>query len=333
MIDPLSLESAAILRIPPTRPDLLFGKLDLESTYRALVRKWHPDRNKTPGALEVLTHINVLRQSINIFRANGEIPGTVLVKGLRKSLRFHYKFEKSTDSGHFYTSRKNFVYKFEAKDSDLVKRAMSVIQNFSFPDHMKSYATKVAPEYKTTSVIHGPDNSYLMMPRPGSFIRLSDLPTPLDPRHVAWIISRALNLACWLEFANTRHYGITVDNFFVEPESHVGALFGGWEYSSHGKDVPLAAANSTMSLLPNIRTLEPGFIHSSQIKAMGRRLLGVKSMIELRHRKDVPQSMKTWFCTPGAKNAIQEYRDWHDCLEKSFGKRKFVELKVRDPYA
>ena len=56
----------------------------------------------------------------------------------------------------------------------------------------------------------------------------------LDPKHVAWMISRMENLGCLLEFNSMDISQVGLADFYFNPKAHYIHLLGGWEYLTPG---------------------------------------------------------------------------------------------------
>jgi hypothetical protein len=144
----------------------------------------------------------------------------------------------------------------------------------------------------------------------------------LTDRHVAWVLSRLYNLACYLDFSKLSHNAVNLNTYFISPPFHGGALLGGWWYCTPFDYAMIGVPAENYSILPpKIRDKKVGCIKSDlqAIRAVGRTLLG---------KQEASEPFKLWLKGFCAETAFKEYELWNKVLDESYGKRKFVELPI-----
>jgi len=153
----------------------------------------------------------------------------------------------------------------------------------------------------------------------------------LDPHHVAWIVSRLLNISCWFQYSGIAHYGLTVDNLYIQPNTHEVFVYGGWWYAHDDgaalKAVPRIVLDNTQKSLYEDKTATTE-INQNLARMVGRQLCGDVTGATLLWDKNIPQPMRDFLIQPASDNAIDDYRRWREVLQESFGKPKFIHLDI-----
>lgn len=323
MTDVLSLTAAQILKAKPSQ--LFTSEKDLGRDHKALAKKWHPDLNKDPKAKEVIVHINTSFALAKKAFEGGGYPDTLQIKTKEGVVSYPYLAALKTEFGELYICERHIIYAAERQYDDLAKQALEVSKAFKFPnDDIKAKMSSFLP--RNIHTVANGDRSYTIMARDRDYIRAIDLLNkgPIDPKHVAWILSRAYNLAGWLQYSDIQHLDISPETFFIEPSSHLGALLGGWFYSGTGKLKPIAAPSRSA----NLSKVKRSKAHLSMIRVMGRRLLGSNSIAQLKYRKDIPAPMRMWMTSSAGDDPIKEEEAWKKMLVESFGPRRFTTLNI-----
>lgn len=328
-----NLSADDIMRISINKPELLFSAPEkVAEEYKLLAKKWHPDLNKSVEASKVFMQINVLHQ-VALSKAKNNAWGyvnTILlpVNG-SYTKQFNYLACVHFELGEIYICDKNVIFATEKQYDDLVKQYLSTT-TFEFAnDDMKKEMVKFLPQ--NVQRYDDKDRTFVVVDRPLNSVRLADLISvkkKLDPKLVAWIMSRMYGLACYLNYANISHFDFTPESFFVDIESHGGSLLGGWYYAGI-KGLPnLAAPQRVSNIIPKIKEVHPNAVHLNTIKQAGRKMLGVSNIASLRLNKDVPTPLRNWLCTPSGNKPVEEFKKWNDCLVDSFGARRFTKFEI-----
>jgi len=158
-------------------------------------------------------------------------------------------------------------------------------------------------------------------------VRLQDLLDHLggrlDPRHVAWVVSTLLNLACYLGWAELTHNALSLDTYFVSPPGHRGALLGGWWYAKPAGARPDALPAPTALCCPPDILREKradGRTDLELVRAIGRALLGDAA---------APPLLLEWLRPPTAGDPVADYRRWSETvLPASFGTGRIAQLDI-----
>ena len=332
------MNASEILNISITRPDKLFHELnEIDSTYKVLAKTWHPDVNHDPKASDVLAHINVLYELAQKAAKNGSwgFTNTLIIPGAKGDMMFPYIAAMAHELGELYITETSVIYAVKKEYENLYKQFSRLTAHPPFADAaMKEKVSKHLPQ--DVRVLASSDRLYLRFNRTKNMVRATDIlkKGPIDQKHVAWMVSNMYNIACYLNYAGIKHLDFSLDAVFVDVESHVGALLGGWFYAGDSAHANIAAPTRTFDILSDVKGTKLQVIHSQQIKINGRRLLGANSIGQLKRNKDIPDPIKNWFMQGPMSDPVKEYGDWRKVLVEAYGPPKFMKyaFNIHDIY-
>lgn len=323
-MDALDLTGEEILAIQPTRAGLLFSGHNAGDVYRNLAKRWHPDRPK--GDAQVFQHIHSLHKEMQgrrlVFRAKSGKMHELL-------FRRRHKFEL----GEVFVGINIVAFYVEKKYEDLMLRGIRQMNSIRYPDDdMQRDLSRFFPREEGMVEIDDThlEGFMLIVKKTADVVMLHHLIDHLggavDPKHVAWIMSSLLNLACFMSITGLVHNGLTTDSVFVSPKHHAAFMLGGWWYA--------ARAGATIAMLPpavhavapekalKTKTADPRTDLES-IRAIGRACIGSHSAISA-----LPRPYANFLRLPAAESAIDDYTKWQQVLLDSYGKRRFLELAL-----
>lgn len=328
-----------ILNLSDLEPEKLFygSLIDSKKLYQELVSKYHPDKNKVSG--DILSKINVLYDLTikKIQDGSWEGSGNIEITSLdNKKYIFHYKKSRNLEIGKQYIADKFLAFEVDNCNNDLVENFLKITNTFKFKtNRMKEEFSKYLPSIE--SIIKTENKNYLILRKTEDLYSLRDILTYfkgiLDVKHVAWILSSLYNIACYLKFNDISHQDISLDNYFISPKYHLGALLGGWWYSKKIGSKLIALPSRTINNQPSllINKISEESTDLNLILLLGRELLGDSYGTKLRSVKSIPTPIINWLQINTNNNAIDIYRNWQELvLPKSFGKREFIEMKIDD---
>jgi hypothetical protein len=334
-----AMNAAAILAIPESEPERLFRvpATRLPGAYRELVSRWHPDRNRMPEAASVFSHIVALYNIAKRRAADGSWHPLGLYNFIGRdgrSFQIKYLAKRGFELGDMLIGKGIVTFIIDKAHEDMVIHGLKQIGTMRYPN--EQFRRSLSPHLPcVTRSVETAKSWVICMRRDPSEVLLSDLIQHLggqvEPKHLAWIISSLLNLACFLEVSNMTLNAMTPDTVFVSPQKHAVSLYGGWWYAQ-------GAGKLIRHLPPKVfplasRRLREHKVASAEldvecIRAIGRACLGDPSGGSLRGRTDVPVPLSRFLQLPSGKSALVEYEHWPKVLEDSFGPRRFHELKV-----
>lgn len=328
------MNAAAILAIPLTDPERLFtAPGTVKDEFRDLSKQWHPDMHG--GESEVFAHIVILRDVAleKVTKGEWHTPGMLDLSTPKKDYRIRYQKKHTTETGELYIAKTIVAHALRTDFADLVFNAEKIIKGFKFASRgMEKEVSRYLPAPKASFEASG--RRFMVMQKTEDLILLKDLLEhvggTLDPKHVAWVVSSLLNLACYFEYAGIVHNAIGLDTYYVSPEHHSGVLLGGWWYACKVGSKMVALPPRTARLMPvdvlAKKKADPR-TDLALIRATAIDLLGGSSWASLD--KNAPAPMAKWLKYPSSGSAVEDYRRWMDVLKDSFGPRRFTELKIK----
>lgn len=339
MKDISTLTADDILVIPVDQPELLFSadEVTAKVEYRKLVSVWHPDQNPMVDE-DVMAHVNVL-YNLAVFRLATDTwvtPGVIEFKTVDgKKFQMKYKATRSFELGDIYVGDSVVVYSLYKDNEDLYNNAKRIIKNFKFADDkMKKEVGKLLPEIHAELITD--DRLVMSIKKTPDQLLMSDVLShfngKIDPKHVAWMISRMYSICCYLKYANLMHAGLTVDSFLISPEQHTVHLVGGWWYARQLGEKLDALPGIAVEFAPEDvldEQVADSKIDLELLHATARQLLGDVVGSKLLMDKNIPSTLVTWLRSLSKGDAYEEYKTWHTkTVIDSFGPRRFVDLKL-----
>jgi len=310
----------------------------IKSYYIQLCKKYHPDVNKDSSLSNEVTAkiIALYNEALQLKKENKWQTSYTLEFQSNKSMKYVIRFQtfNEFELGTMYISDTMVFYLFDAKFELYYRNALKQIENFKFANgimqaSMEKYLPKILDKFVTQ------DNRFgLIIKKTPDLLLLKDVLAHYDnkiPVHMsAWILSSLYNFACFLEFNNLTHNAITLNNYFISPLYHSGALLGGWGYSMQQKKKMLGVPNEIFNLMPPIvkqNKLAHIVTDLEAIKHIGNQLIGNPSRYDLKISNAIETYYKNWLLVGASGSAYYEYGSWMSYL-KSHGERKFVETKL-----
>jgi hypothetical protein len=335
--DPLHLTGAELLAVAV--PERLFSpaQAEIKRAYRRLAWAWHPDRNGAPEAAAVFAHVGTLYHAAlaKLARGRWHVPGLFRCTANDGAVHMiRYQREIELELGTMLIAKTALVFALRPEFTDLLADARRAQTRLRFAnDAMRAQIAPWLP--RATTTITTPDGPVLIIDKAPELVLLRDLRDhlggALDPRHVAWILSSLLNLACYLDYAGLTHNAIGLDTVFVAPQAHRCALLGGWFYAAgRGERLRALPARTAALAPPDVLAARTADIRVDLelIRATGRALLGDETGLVLARASRAPRPLIDWLRGAPCDSALGEYELWGSVLEASFGARRFVELGV-----
>lgn len=340
---PETLTADAILCIPLDRPEKLFtgDPVVARQELRRLVSLWHPDRHAGPRATEVFQWVQKLYDVAVQKLAAGiwEEEGVLQVPGRQGStFRLSYVSKHEIDPGTLYVGENVLAFDILAPETDLADHARQILAGLTYASAaMQREFSRYFPQQEH-ACIEKPDGGYLLVYKKApDMLLLQDVLAhfngKLPPRHVSWIISRLLNIACYFERqGKLAHNAIAPDSVFISPAQHHVALMGGWWFAARLGE-PMLAASPRLARFapPDVMQNRQGDVRSDMemIRALGRELLGDISGTRLAHDASLPPPLVAWLLDSSTEDAVNTFRHWQEqVLVRAFGQRRFVPLPL-----
>lgn len=334
----MDMTADKILAIPLTEPERLFAdKHGLSDQFKTWVKVWHPDKNQDAKAKDVFIHIGLLFQAAQKKAAADEwaAPGEIVFQcadGVARKMRFRKRSE--FELGFMFYGRTALTWVVDKQHADLVARAGTTITGLKYSSarmrtEMERFMPNVISTFRTKD-----DRGGVVMLKTKDVYCLRDVVEAkggkLVPEHVAWILNRLYNIACFLQWNGLSHNAISLDTVFVSPEHHSCLLLGGWWYAApFGMKMKAVPARTHKLMPPDLKT-GSSRTDLALIRALGRELLGDATGMHLVDDASVPARMTSFLRHPASGKAVDDYKNWGTCLEACFGERRFVKLPVEE---
>ena len=337
-----ALTAQEILAIKPDNPEQLFTQDNMMEELSLLRRQWHPDRNTSSDAKDVFQHVEILFHEAEMRKELGTWRGAacIRVETNKGFLKFNYVAIHEFELGKMYIGRKKVLFIIERASPEherLFDRGCWVLGNLRFAnDKMREDFARYFPKPDLISKHSQHEPMCLMFDKTDEVACLADLLEKfggkLEPRHVAWVISRLLNIAMFLQYNQISHQAITLQTCFVSGPMHQMLLYGGWWYNAKigepvknvlGELKPFFPAALLTEKRANLNT------DRSLIGALGFQLLGDTTGTGMALRKDstIPEPMIRTLSSLGYfDDGLEAMKAWKDCLFECFGQRRFIEL-------
>lgn len=322
--------------------DLFTNDIDkCKEEYKNLSKLYHPDINKTTTSDVFIKITKLYKRAVNMIQ-NGTWEKTNYIEiktDSSKTLAINYLSSFKFEIGMCYVCNENIIYIFDEDKEKYYFNAIKRIKSIKYSDRkMEKNFSKLMPKihstYKTL------DEKYcLVLSKPKDVVLLKDVfeyfNNSIDDKHVAWIISRLSNIACFLKTNNIVHNGININNCFVSLENHVIYLFGGWWYATKEDEKMFGTTKEIFSVMP-ISSKESKKSSTvtdlESIKLLGRHLLGEVNCRKLALKKDIPKDLIEFLNSGSSENPFKEFEKWDKTLIKAYKKRKFIKIFIENLY-
>lgn len=309
----------------------------IKAEYRRLMKQWHPDINKDPAADKVIKKVNDLYQAgVDMIKAgNWTKTNFVQFRTLNhKKIGITYLKEHLFELGKMYICNQSVIYLVEKKHKTYYDNYVQRVSQFRFKnDDMKREFMKYLPHIQDQ--FETEDYYALKVSKPADVFSLRDILTHfkgnVPDRHMAWILSSLYNMACYLFYNDLTHNGLNIDAYFISPAFHSGMLLGGWWYTVKNKEPLIGAPKDVFNIMtPKVKSDKKGHYVTDldSIRQIGRELVGDKFGTRLLSSTTIPKPVVDWLLGGSVKAPFEEYGAWGDVLNRGYGKRTFVELKV-----
>ena len=293
--------------------------LNAKLKYKELAKKWHPDVNG--GNEDVFNHITKLYNEAisDIKKGTFKASNYIEIKTLDKTIQMHYLACLDFDFGKYYICNNNIVYIFNSGTDKFFNNAIDIINKIKYQDeNMKNMFKNFMPDiHSTYKTIDG--NNVLVLKTKKNIYPLSlvlkHFNNKMETKSSCWIISRLSNIACFLESSSIVHNSLSVDNIFIEPDTHSVYIYGGWWFSGI-KNTKMIGVNS------EIYNIMPVLIKNSKKYGTETDLESIKT------NSNIPEEIITFITDGCSDNAIKEYQKWDRLLDAAYGTRQFIEMNL-----
>lgn len=322
MLDPTADQ---LLALTPDQARLLFpgDAAAVAARFHALARRWHPDRNPDPRAAAVFARISSLSATVRRSLTPAERRLTTIGG---RAFRLAYRATRATDFGETLIGDRVIAHLVPPSLDDLADRAAAFAPRFA-DERMRKAMARLLPHPLAT--LQTPDGYAFVERKPAGAVLLRDLLTlgPVDPRQAAWMTTRLVNIASWLQWAGLAHGAIGPDTLLVSPADHGLALTGPFLCARpFGERAPVLPERTLAAVPRYAAALLDDRLDPELIRLTIREALGDPAGTRLAADPAFPQPFAQWLLMPG--DAAQSFPAWERAREASFGPRRFVPWDV-----
>lgn len=307
--------------------------------YRDLSRTYHPDSNKSADADSVFQKITELYHA-----ACDDIKAGVwhkknfirLITEDGRKLDISFKHHGVFEIGEYYVCNKVVVYVINKGCDKYYDNALLRIKSLTFEsgkmEEMRNFfptvhSSKKLNDGRLCMVLNKAEDMYPLR------CILNAYNGKIPDKHVAWIINRLSNLACYLQYSNLVSNGFNVENVFISPTKHAACLMGGWWYTVPKGAKMIGTTKQIFNVMPvTIKTSKVAANPTDleAIKLIGREILGEPNQRKLQLIKDIPAPIVKFMVDGAGKCAYDEFGKYHELLDKAYGQRKFIKMELTD---
>lgn len=319
-----------------------YGINNVRNKYKELVKEWHPDSNSDIKAVDVFQKITELyKKALKLLEEGSwEKTNYILInKDKGKKILLNYDTTFDFELGKCYVTKTKVVYILDSDKKKYFDNAVFRIKSLKYADkNMEDILKRCMPEIYQTFKTNSGEYGIVFNKTPDVFPLKNILKyfnNKISDRHVAWILSRLYNISCFLRYNGIIHNGINVDNCFISPQYHSIILIGGWWYTTKEKERMLGTTKDIFSIMPvtSKSSKRSDFLTDLEsIKLLGRQLLGEANCRKLVLNNSIPKPFINFLITGSTNDAYKEFEKWDKTLSNSYGERKFVKMKVDNPY-
>jgi hypothetical protein len=290
-------------------------------------------------ALEELRLKNVSNEAsvdeiLNIKSIDGEV------------FEFHCQSSSSSKLGTTYNSREKVIIVVESKYKAYYDNYIEKTNFFSKPDSKIGNTVQYMLPNIEKHFEDSKGRFVIILKKPCEIYPLRQVLEyfggKMKPEYVASIMTKLYYFACYVDLCGKSHNGITVDNLFFSPgkfveEGHdytindmrIVGVYGGWFFTTYSEEKMKGLPADVHEVLPE-ESLRSGYssfrVDELSIKRLARELLGDPSGKNLT---DVPAEFVKWVNEPSvARNAYEEFCNWQDIIDDTFGEHRFVQMDV-----
>lgn len=330
-------DAQMLISLRPDQARVLFpgDRIAVAARYRILAKRWHPDVSTDPRASEAFArvtelHAIALRTVDGVASASERVFRTI--DG--RTFRLRWAVRHETDFGEVLVGERHIAHVVPRDLEDLSCRAARWTPNFADAE-MRHEMERFLP--RTRAILETAQGRVFVESKTPDQVLLRDIlkMSPIDPRHAAWMTTRLVNLACWLQWSGIVHGALGPDTLLVSPEFHsvsiTGPLLCG---RSFGRSLDVLPER-TLHAVPRYATdgatadarLDPELVRQTV-----REVLGDAAGTSLGADPDFPKPFANWLLMPAATGAQDDFLSWEAARDASFGPRRFVKWDF-DPAA
>ena len=302
---------------------------EIQMAFRISSKMIHPDLCDDPQASEAMEHLIKLYKDAlrNIQNGTWEKTGSAYLD--KHFILSNVQDISAFELGARYVTPRSVTYIFDGGKKQYYDNFFTMMDRIYFgsKEMDRTYRGKV-PSVKVYSPNLSANRSYVSLNKfeneyPMDLF-LKAYKNKLGGRDIAWMISRMIDLCCFLLYSDIVLNGFTEENLFINPDKHSIHVYGGWWYATKNLDPMIGTCRKVYSVMDSkTKTIKKSSFLTDieSVRAICRRLVESKT--------DIPKQILDWINAGSIENTIVEYERWDNALNKAYGPRKFVKFEAK----
>lgn len=305
--------------------------------YKSYVKEWHPDISNDKDALIIFKKLtNFYNEALQNIKDKKFITKDTIklsFKNSSKSIEFIYKEHKKFELGDIYIGRKSINYIINGKKffDNFINSVNSIIYK---DDNMEKSFKWMIPDIKIKEELTDGKFIIVLSKKINEFplenIYTNIFNNKMDHKHVAWIISRLLNMNMLFYINDITINGIDLKSVYINPYDHTANLYGGWFYATKVNKKLIGTSKEIYSLLESgTEKIAKNKTDVECIKHLAIKLLGYNNLMDFKFNSKCPELIKEYILEASTNNILEEYTKWCNVIKNTYGiNRKFTEMNI-----
>ena len=229
---------------------------------------------------------------VNLFHT--DTTSKTFITKTNQTIRANYLFHYTEDEVDTYVTLDSVIFVFKPHLAHLERAMLDNIKKVEYPSADLKNLSKYIPTIKVRAELD--DNSTLVaISKPENSFPLFAFGY-LDPRHIAWVVSRMENICCLFAFNDIAHNSLSLNNILINPRTHEAFFYGGWW---------------NVNRITNQKDLQ-------SIRQIAKQLL--------EPGKKIPTEFTDFLNSRPREDAYSDFEYWDTVIENGFGGHKFVKF-------
>lgn len=301
------------------------SKEELKKIYLLYSKIYHPDVCDDPRAADAFAKITEFYNTALSMLESDTWEKTNYIEfhlTTGKTIQITYLYHRIFELGEYYVCRKNIIYVFDFSKKEYYNNIKKTVRyaNEDMEKAFKPLLPHVIKEANTENqhivVMDKPENVYPLRCLFENYFNLN-----VPDKHLAWIVSRLMNICCFLKYNELVSNGLDLDNLFVCPDEHSIHLYGGWWYTVREGNNLIGTTRDIFNIMPpkvKADKRASSITDIESVKALGRKYL----------QPSAPAPFKEFLNSGSSEDSFKEMKKWDDALLRSYGKRHFLKLNT-----
>lgn len=299
----------------------------IKSAYHEYAKAIHPDICKLPGAEKAFDILNrMYKRAMDLIQTGTWDQTGKLYLDSTKTMSFLN--EKPFELGTIYSGATQIAYVFDVGKEKWADRLLQSGQLVSFKDNKMRdiYKGRVSSNAKIKYILPDKRTAIVLEKKPEEYpmdLFLSAYRRRITTKDMAWMISRMVDLCCFLSICGIVHNGIEAGNLYICPNKHYICLYGGWQYATRIDEKMAGTTKNVYKLMPTSARTDKIATPITDMECVRDLFRTIVKDGYLDFNSCVPQEIMKWIDAGSTDDPIYEYERWNQALDKAYGKRVF----------